>query len=583
VASVAVVSAAPAGSAAAPADPEGSFGVGAGLSPEDHTHLHDDGDDSETADAKVGVLNLTNEDEESDKETESVLQFAAHRKGLVNRILRQKSKKLTNELLLSFKKSLIKKALLKQNRNLDEEAIQSFKNVMSYMGDRSTSKGPMDHAKKMLRNLLVAPSGLRDEVYIQIAKQTNGNPRESATIKGWELMRFCLATFPPSKAIRVFLVNYITTNTTAGSAAVRAIAQMCLTQVAQISAAGQRKQIPSVAELTALAAMQPVQLTIPLLDGTKFDLGVDSYTTVAQVEELVHARLNVQFIKPFALYECGAANVERLLDGKERVLDVVASWENAPPDAEDNRAGAKNAPVHKSIYGELLYKAKLVLRLDVPELANDPEAIRLVYIQAVRDVVTDRYPIKEKDAVALAAIQLRAEGAGGVDAFTRDVSRYVPPGYYLNEKQKLDSARVQALAGQVSDNLAKLGGYTTADLHAMYHKYAQELTCYGATVFLVEQRQFKEYPSPLLLGVTCESVLLLHPERRNVFEVYKYPDIVTWGHSDEKFIVVVGNIVQQRKLVFKTEHGRVINGIIHDYVRFKLQTSGGPSTTLKLA
>jgi len=116
----------------------------------------------------------------------------------------------------------------------------------------------------------------------------------------------------------------------------------------------------------------------------------------------------------------------------------------------------------------------------------------------------------------------------------------------------------------------------------LYLQHAQEMQCYGATVFTVEQRLFKEYPSPLLLGVTCESVMLLHPEKRTVLENYKYPDIVTWGHSDEKVIVVVGNIVQQRKLVFKSNDGKVIAGLIHDYVRFKVRAKAAPTSVLKI-
>jgi len=164
-------------------------------------------------------------------------------------------------------------------------------------------------------------------------------------------------------------------------AQVRALAKSCESQLSQIAALGQRHQIPSKVELDALAAIKPVSLVIPLIDGSKHAIDADSYTTVGEVETKLIAKLNLTFTEPFALYEVGSANVERLLDAKERILDIVASWENEPPDAEDNKAGTKGAPVYKSLYSSFLYKAKLVLKLSVPELAQDAEAIKLQFLQ----------------------------------------------------------------------------------------------------------------------------------------------------------------------------------------------------------
>jgi len=117
----------------------------------------------------------------------------------------------------------------------------------------------------------------------------------------------------------------------------------------------------------------------------------------------------------------------------------------------------------------------------------------------------------------------------------------------------------------------KVAEFTSLDAKLNYLDYVQEWTFYGASFFTVEQRQFKDYPSPLTLGINCEGVLLMHPEKKTVLENYQFTDIVTWGHSDEKFIVVVGNIVQQRKLIFKTTEGKHMNHLIHDYVKFKVK------------
>jgi hypothetical protein len=533
-----------------------------------------------------GMLNLTNQDTDSEDEGAN-FKFAKHRKGFFNRVLRTKSSIMDTEKILSWKKTLIKKALLKQNRELDAEAIQAFKNVMSYMGDRSSSKGPIEHAKKMIRNLMVAPSGLRDEVYVQIAKQLTKNPKVDSTVKGWELMRYCLATFPPSKAVKTFLVDFITKNMedTSNDPRVTALARACLPQIDKILV-GQRKQIPSTLELNALKNLDTVKLEIPFLNGDVKTVSVDSYTTVEEVERMVTSQMNLVFTEPFGLYETGSANVERLLESKERVLDVIASWENEPPDTEDNHTGSKNAPAYHSLYNQLLYKAKLVLKLDIHEIVSDMEAINLLYIQAVHDIITDRYPVKEKDTTVLAALQLQAlHGDYRPDVHSPGwlskpdvITQYIPTVLITNDKGKQDHRLCAEWEEKIMQKYKKFNGFTSLESKTNYLQLVQEWIFYGATFFEVEQRQFKDYPSPLYVGVTCEGILLLHPQKRTVLENYSYPDIVTWGHSDEKFIVVVGNIVQQRKLIFKSGDGATINRLVHEYVRFKVRSKA--STTV---
>ena len=539
-------------------------------------------------------LLILSRDSDSDGEENADFHFAKHRKGIFNRILRTKSSIMDNDKILTWKRTCIKKALLKQNRQLDKEAIQAFRNVMSYMGDRSSSKPPIDHAKKMIRNLMISPSGLRDEVYMQIAKQTNKNPKTDNAIKGWELMAFCLATFPPSRPVKTFLVEYI--NRTIGESGtdsrVITIAKYALIQLEKIQALGQRKQIPSVRELDALRETRKVSIDVPLLNGDVKVLEVDSYTTVEQVEQLITQRMHLVFTEPFGLYEVGEANIERLLSPKERILDVIASWENEPLDSEDNRTGSKNAPIYKSIYTQLLYKAKLVLKMNVPEIQTDVEAINLLYIQAVHDIVTDRYPVKEKDVVVLAALQLQAQHGDykpnvhtqGWLSKPETITQYIPQALILADRDakqpKPDLRLCQEWEDKIMSKYKKFNGFTALESKTNYLQLVQEWTFYGATFFQVEQRQFKDYPAILLLGITCESILLMHPTKRTVLENYPFPDIVTWGHSSEKFILVVGNIVQQRKLIFKSDDGHVLNLLVHEYVRFKVKAKAASNSEL---
>jgi hypothetical protein len=112
------------------------------------------------------------------------------------------------EKILSFKKDLIKTALLKLNSSMNVEAVQAFKNVVSFMGDRTTRKDAGGHAQKLMKNTLHAPEELRDEIFCQMIKQTTNNPNQYSTSRGWQLMAIAAGTYPPSREFMPYLMYY---------------------------------------------------------------------------------------------------------------------------------------------------------------------------------------------------------------------------------------------------------------------------------------------------------------------------------------------------------------------------------------
>jgi len=468
------------------------------------------------------------------------------------------------------------------------------------MGDRSSSKAPLDHAKKMLRYLMAAPSGLRDEAYMQVCKQTTGNPKMESTIKGWELMSFFLCTFPPSKYLKNFLTDHITKNVADTSKPqIVDAAKLAQQRLDTILRLGQRKQVPSKAELICIQKNQPIPLNVYLVDGTVKTFNVDSFTFVSDVTATIAKKCNLVCDTPFSLYETAEANVERLVESKERIMDVLASWENLEIEEKEKKEEAeKNKEKKKELaatpssvkYGQLLYKAKLVLNTSDPDIMADPEAVRMIYLQAVRDVVTTRYPVNEKDLTVLAALQLQATyGNFKEDTYNEawmlsKIDECMPSALLgkkgsSGSKFKKDDKVCKEWCAKILAKYGKVTGFSNREAMLNYLDYVQEWVFYGATFFTVEQRQFKDYPSPLQLGITCEGVILMHPEKKTVLENYAYTDIVTWGHSDEKFIIVVGNIVQQRKLIFKSNDGKIMNHLIHDYVKFKVKNKVTPTAS----
>lgn len=509
---------------------------------------------------------------ELDKSEELDLRFAKHRHGWLNRFLRQ-GEALDAQKMMTFKKSMIKKSLLKTNRDMDKEAVQAFKNVMSYMGDRESGKEQILHAFKLLKNGLDAPENLRDEMYIQICKQVTGNPNLTSTIKGWELMTFYLCCFPPSKRLRKFLHGFCSDNEKHNEEKIKKFAKYCGLLIDLIIGMGVRKAVPGRMELQCIQNMSKIAIRVFFVDNSFKTLEVDSFTLVSEVEEMLARKIDLSCMQPFGLFEKGED--EKILEPKDRVLDTLALWEkHEDVDAKSSDA-EKKAAANAPEKFKLVYKAKLMLKTNDPELSADPKAIELTYMQAANDVLTHRIPLVDKDLPIIAALQLQAtfgdcnEENNGPGILKDKLEQYLPKDIIL-AKGKPEQARAE-WAQKIFAKYSKLTGFDAHDARMNYLDYCQEMPCYGAAFFSVEQRQFKEYPNPIIFAVNCEGISLIHPEKKKTLELYPYSDVVTWGFSDEKLIVVVGNLVQQRKLVFKTNVGKYICSLIRDYVSFKVK------------
>lgn len=70
-----------------------------------------------------------------------------------------------------------------------------------------TLHGPLPVCQVVVRGW--SNQGLRDELYIQLCRQTTENFRYDSLERGWELMAICLAFFPPTPRFHTYLEGYI--------------------------------------------------------------------------------------------------------------------------------------------------------------------------------------------------------------------------------------------------------------------------------------------------------------------------------------------------------------------------------------
>ena len=111
------------------------------------------------------------------------------------------------EGFLSFQNEDIPKSITLQNSANSKHAIQLFKNLLGYCGDKH-----MPFPAMLARDILKVgfeKKELRDEIYMQLIKQTHNNARVESYVKVWQLMSMCTTTFPPSYDFEHFLTHFL--------------------------------------------------------------------------------------------------------------------------------------------------------------------------------------------------------------------------------------------------------------------------------------------------------------------------------------------------------------------------------------
>jgi len=112
---------------------------------------------------------------------------------------------------LEFTKTPIKESLLLACDELNKEAVLIFKAILEYMGDRKPGfvvKDINEIAYNVIKVAVDNPQ-LRDELYVQLVRQTTQNPSEKSEERGWEFICMVLETYMlPSFHIEIYLKQH---------------------------------------------------------------------------------------------------------------------------------------------------------------------------------------------------------------------------------------------------------------------------------------------------------------------------------------------------------------------------------------
>lgn len=99
----------------------------------------------------------------------------------------------------------IPSSLLKLNPDNTNRAISMFSSILAYQGDSTTERLTDQQRVETVQKLLhqgLKRTEMRDELYMQLLKQTRGNIISESRFRAWELFHLVASTMPPGKVRR---------------------------------------------------------------------------------------------------------------------------------------------------------------------------------------------------------------------------------------------------------------------------------------------------------------------------------------------------------------------------------------------
>ena len=468
-------------------------------------------------------------------------------------------KRMTVQNILKFQKKEITDPLLRMETEDDAEASkQMFRNMLSYMGDRKSSKVPVLHAKKYVKLVLIGNQILRDEAYLQIYKQLHDNPKYSSLMRGWKLMAIMASCFvPKNKDIYNIILNYLFYAMQEEKEAT-IINHIRYIFVRMIRIKGkERHHVPSEEELNSIEKLVSIELPVKFFTGNQTVIKVESYTTIKElkIELMNKLDFNIQRAIYYSMYEIcekKSGTEERFIDDAEKVCDILSVWSN-----EIDAMKKKGETCKFHLYLKLL--------IYYPFEKDDIDTLSVVYYQTVYDVISGKHPLNEEKIVKLAALQLVVEFEDDDDKTEKklkeNLHKYIPTNKY-------NLIPAQEWIEKVFKQYKTINDKNKNDCKWDYLELLKDLPTYQMQQFNARFNEQKSgtnednIPSDCIIGLCPDGIKILDREHNEIV-FYRYETIMNWGISKNQLIISISTSMNEIKRAgFFTSQTKVIQALI---------------------
>jgi len=501
--------------------------------------------------------------------------------------------------------------------DLEDEDIahakKIFLNITKYCGDRKGKKEAYRYIEQTLASMLGAGQALQDETYALLVKQTNQNPCEmhpESKLRAWRFLAICCGIFPPSQTQVRYLVSYIRKGMETEDPITKPWCEYALKRLDSTMRCGRRKYIPLKEEILCAERMQPIKQEIFLLDGTAFEVELESQDRVDDTLRRIRETLELNCPEFYGLFEMqwvdpghiqsmfdklshssknGFIDKEakiaalrsvpqtRFLEESDRILDIVSGWKYG------------QSQNHKKVNLRIVLQVRLVLRDEQNTLSVQGQ--RLHFIQSAYNIHYGYYAIDEKIAWELAALRVQCiYGEQEEGFFTNNTlisdekiswKTYLP--YTMISRMQKEAIETKIL----TNHGAKFTRMLKSEAYRMYASIVTDCdhleTLYGSQMFPVVRLVAKalahsEGTTKLLQIYISENGLsLVDPFKGEAIHHWPLSQVLTYGYRRDAFFFIAGSLREQKKFRMATYFGKQINDLLLAYVnleiaKYQLQT-----------
>ncbi|XP_072414228.1 unconventional myosin-XVB [Chiloscyllium punctatum] len=433
-------------------------------------------------------------------------------------------------------------------KNLSKLAAKNFMALLRFMGDQPPQKHQSD--RDLLQSILKLckeKDMLKDEICCQIIKQITDNPIKENCTRGWRVLYLFLGYYPCSINLRPFVQRYLENICTDSNHDFQAIAMACQDNMHRTLKYGGRLHSPSNLELEAIIKGRSSRRILVYLPGKmEHTAKIKPFMVGHDVVMEICANIGItdsEEAKEFSLSaDRNNGEVVRPIKSNEYIFDFLL---------DDN-----SISLH---FRRITWREPLHFYNDLCVSVHYNQVLP-IYLKG-QLLFPKNIHGAEQQAAILAAYQHKTKGAGHV-LNVQQLKDYLPK----TMAAKLNTERVLKQTIQELDTMQELSP-VKAKIQFLCEVKAMPL--FGYNIFMVKKTSEHWIPSPCILAVNQDDLIILNENTKNNLLKIPLMEIQTMrslhptnGSKTREMEINFGSSIKPQTITFELKEAKEVCHII---------------------